>query len=217
MVKAKICGITNLADARTAIAAGADMLGFNFYRPSPRFIEPDLARQIIDALRDGPDNASTRVLMVGVFVNETSPDNLISVARAAGVDAAQLHGDESPEFCRDVAQLWSDAFLIKVLRIDESFSPEQARAYNTNAIMLDAFHAELRGGTGKVIDWTIARRVREITPCLFLAGGLSPENVAAAIKQVEPFAVDACSSLESSPGIKNLERVNAFVAAVHSS
>jgi phosphoribosylanthranilate isomerase len=216
LVKAKICGITNLEDARAAIAAGADMLGFNFYRPSPRFIEPAHARQIIDEARSGLEGNQT-VMMVGVFVNESSPGDVIRVAHESGVDAAQLHGDESIEFCGDLARHWSDGFLIKVLRVDERFVPEQARAYPTDAIMLDAFHAELRGGTGQVIDWSVARRVRELVPCLFLAGGLSPENVAEAIKQVAPYAVDACSSIESSPGVKNLERVNAFVAAVHSS
>jgi phosphoribosylanthranilate isomerase len=217
LVKAKICGITNLHDARAAIAAGADMLGFNFYRPSPRFIDPDRARLIIDELRSGRVGESPAVMMVGVFVNEPSPGEIIKIAREAGIDAAQLHGDESTEFCHQLARLWSDGFLIKVLRVDERFAPEQVRAYQTDAIMLDKFHSELRGGTGQIIDWGMARRVREMVPRLFLAGGLSPENVSEAIKQVGPYAVDACSSIESSPGMKDINRVSAFVAAVHSS
>jgi phosphoribosylanthranilate isomerase len=217
LVKAKICGITNLQDARAAIVAGADMLGFNFYRPSPRFIDPDRARQIIEELRSGREGKSEAVIMVGVFVNEASPDDVRRIARQAGVDAAQLHGDESSEFCGHLARLWSDGFLIKVLRVDKRFVAEQARAYQTDAIMLDAFHAELKGGSGQVIDWTVARRVREMVPRLFLAGGLSPENVSEAIKRVEPYAVDACSSIESRPGMKDFARVSAFVAAVHGS
>src|ERR1700682_6313267 len=103
MVRIKICGITNLEDARAAIEAGADMLGFNFYRPSPRFIEPQKAREIIEALRAEIENLATT--MVGVFVNESSPDSVIQIADQARIDAVQLHGDESIEFCRSLKAL----------------------------------------------------------------------------------------------------------------
>ena len=212
MTLVKVCGITNLADARAAIAAGADMLGFNFYRPSPRFVEPGKARKIIDALRAGTGNQA--VTMVGVFVNESSPASLMDIVTAAGVDAVQLHGDESVEFCRSLKQLLNGRMLIKVIRVTPSFAPSEALKYEADAIMLDTFHGEMRGGTGRVFDWTVARATRELAPRLFLAGGLSAANVASAIAQVDPYAVDACSSLESSPGKKDAERMRAFVQVV---
>lgn len=211
MTYVKVCGITNLDDARAAIAAGADMLGFNFYRPSPRFIEPAEARKVIDLLRG--EVTAQMPTMVGVFVNEASPDAVARIVTDAGVDAAQLHGDESIEFCATTKQLLHGKLLIKVLRVTDSFEPTETQRYNAGAIMLDAFHGEMRGGTGKIVNWTVARRVRELVPCLFLAGGLSPENVAEAIAEVAPFAVDACSSLETMPGQKDAERMRAFVRA----
>ena len=188
------------------------MLGFNFHRPSPRFIEPREAREIVEALRSEGGNLSLK--MVGVFVNEPSPESVIRIADEAGLDAVQLHGDESKEFCQEVKARLRDRVLIKVLRENAEFEPNKLSDYQADAIMLDAFHAELRGGTGTVVDWTFARRVCQLTPRLFLAGGLSPQNVAAAIEAVRPFGVDACSALESSPGKKNAERVRAFVRAV---
>ena len=212
MTRVKICGITSLDDARAAIAAGADMLGFNFYRPSPRFVEPLEVRKIIESLR--AETADRPITTVGVFVNESSPDAVMQIVFAAGVNSVQLHGDESVEFCHRLKELLNGALLIKVLRVTDTFEPSGVQQYDADAIMLDAFHGEMRGGTGQVIDWTIARSARELVPRLFLAGGLSPENVGQAIVQVNPYAVDACSSLESSPGQKDAERVKAFVQAV---
>ena len=218
MVKVKICGITNLEDARAAIEAGADMLGFNFYRPSPRFIEPSQAREIIGELELELEHSPKAAMMVGVFVNEGSPEALVRIAEESGVYAAQLHGDESAEYCRTVKQTWRDGLLIiKALRVGANFDPQEVGTYEADAIMLDSFHTQLRGGSGQVIDWSIARRARGVFPRLILAGGLSPENVAKAIAEVQPFAVDACSSLESSPGRKDPERMKAFVRAVRSS
>ena len=212
MVLVKICGITSVDEARAAIAAGADMLGFNFYRLSPRFVEPQEVRTIIEALRGETENQS--VTLVGVFVNESSPVSVMRVVEETGVGAVQLHGDESVEFCQRLKQLLNGKFLIKVLRVIGRFTPVETEAYDADAIMLDSFHGEMRGGTGHVFDWSIARSVRELVPRLFLAGGLSPENVAQAIAQVQPYAVDACSSLESSPGRKDAARMKAFVQAV---
>ncbi|HVS21449.1 MAG TPA: phosphoribosylanthranilate isomerase [Pyrinomonadaceae bacterium] len=216
MVRVKICGITNFADARAAIDAGADMLGFNFYRPSPRFIEPKDARAIIQTVRTEIDASSRTVKMIGVFVNESSAESLASIAGEAGVDGVQLHGDESFEFCGKLKAILKDRVLIKMLSVSDDFDPARAAEYEVDAIMLDAFHSELRGGTGRVIDWSTARRTRDLVPHLYLAGGLSPENVAEAIAEVRPYAVDACSALESSPGTKNAERMKAFVRAVRS-
>jgi phosphoribosylanthranilate isomerase len=198
----KICGITNLEDALAAISAGADALGFNFYRPSPRFIEPEEARRIIERL-------PSSVLTVGVFVNESGPETVAQMADTARVTALQLHGDESPAYCRAL----KDRFRIKALRVREDFEPLSAASYEVEAILLDAFAKEAHGGTGRVFDWSLARRTREVVPKLFLAGGLSPESVAEAVRVVEPYAVDACSLLESTPGRKDAARMSAFVAA----
>ena len=217
MVRIKICGITNLADARAAIDAGADMLGFNFFRPSPRFIEPHDARAVIAHLRTELAGGAQSVAMVGVFVNESSPESLARVARETAIDAAQLHGDESNEFCRRLKQLLPELTVIKVLRAGDEFEPEEAVTYDVDGIMLDTPHSKLRGGTGEVFDWALARRARDLVPRLFLAGGLSAENVGKAIAQVRPYAVDVCSSIESAPGRKDAEGMKAFVTAVRSS
>ena len=211
MVKVKICGITNFEDAVAAIEAGADMLGFNFYRPSSRYIKPERAREMIDRLRETNANASTQ--MVGVFVNE-SIESITQIAKNLKLDVLQLHGDESPEFCAELKSLAPDKAIIKALRVNGAFDPRTASSYSVQAIMLDAFHQQLRGGTGRVIDWDIAGTVRDLVPRLFLSGGLSPENIGEAISRVRPFAVDACSSLESSPGRKDSLRMKEFVRAV---
>jgi len=211
MVKVKICGITNFEDALAATEAGADMLGFNFYRASSRYIEPDRAREIVARLRSDGQNSSTT--MVGVFVDE-SIDSVVRIVNQVSLDAVQLHGDESPELCAELKSLVPDKAIIKALRVNGSFDPRSACSYSVKAIMLDAFHEQLRGGTGRVIDWNIAGTVRDLIPQLWLSGGLSPENVAEAISRVQPFAVDACSSLESAPGRKDASRMKEFVRAV---
>lgn len=204
MTLIKICGITNLDDALAAVAAGADALGFNFYKPSPRYLSPHSAREIIDQL-------PASVLTVGVFVNEDSPQAVKKIANEAGVKALQLHGDESPEYCRALA---TDTYVIKTLAVSGRFDFALARNYEVEAIMLDTKDSRLRGGTGRVFDWSIARQASEQLPKLFLAGGLSPENVSEAVMSVRPYAVDACSALEVTPGRKDHERMRAFVTAV---
>lgn len=211
MVKVKICGITNLDDARAAIAAGADFLGFNFYPPSPRFIEPKNARSIIDELKN------ESVTTVGVFVNEPSAEALIEIVDTAGVEAIQLHGDETADFCRALETLAANRLIIKVLRARDQSVIKAAVEYDKEAIMLDAFDPKLRGGTGRQVDLDLARCAAEVVPQLFLAGGLSPENVAHAIKTVRPYAVDACSSVELLPGKKDAGRMRAFVEAARNS
>ncbi len=202
----KICGITNLEDARVAVDAGANALGFNFYQRSARYIEPVEARRIIEEL---PGD----VLSVGVFVDEETPLRVEQIAEASGVQAVQLHGEESPAYCRAL----TGRMLIKALRVGVGFVPESVLDYENvaSAILLDAFSGIERGGTGRVIDWSRARRVAELTPQLFLAGGLSPENISEAMSVVKPYAVDACSRLESTPGRKDAERVRAFVRLAH--
>ncbi|HEX5833490.1 MAG TPA: phosphoribosylanthranilate isomerase [Pyrinomonadaceae bacterium] len=201
MTLVKICGITNLVDARAAVDAGADLLGFNFYRPSPRYIAPPDARKIIGQLPE-------TVLKVGVFVNE-GLHSVVRIATEARLSAVQLHGDESPEYCRELAE----TYVIKAFGAGDNLNLE---AYDVDAIMLDTKDDLLHGGTGRTFDWSIAQRTNRSVPKLFLAGGLSPENVAEAITTVQPYAVDACSSLEERLGKKNHERVHAFVKAVRS-
>lgn len=210
MVKIKICGITSLDDARAAIEAGADLLGFNFYGPSPRFIEPASVWQIIDSLKT--EYEPLRIETVGIFVNELI-ENVLNAITVSGVDVVQLHGDESPAYCDELKSHLSHQTVIKALRVSAAFEPVEGGNYDVDAIMLDAFHGQLRGGTGRVIDWDVARATREIVPRLFLSGGLSPENVAEAIATVQPYAIDACSSLESAPGRKDVRRMKAFVRA----
>ena len=203
MTLVKICGITNLPDALAAVEAGADLLGFNFYPASPRYIEPRKAREIIDQL-------PRHVLTVGVFVNQETPDSLRQIATEADVAAVQLHGDESPAYCQELA----DLYVIKVLAVRKKFNVQLAAGYDVKAIMLDASDKKLRGGTGRVFDWSVAKEVRKLVPRLFLAGGLSTENVQQAISLVNPYGVDACSSLEDVPGKKNHQRLRAFVKSI---
>ena len=201
-VRVKICGITNLEDARMSVNAGADMLGFNFFPQSLRYIEPETARRIINDL-------PAKVQKVGVFVNEENPQQVSDIA---GIDVIQLHGDESPSFC----QTLNERRVIKALRVDNDFSPTRVAEYQTEAILLDTFSAAARGGTGESFNWEIAKQARQFVSRLFLAGGLTPNNVARAISTVTPYAVDACSSLESSPGKKDARRVREFIAAARS-
>jgi indole-3-glycerol phosphate synthase / phosphoribosylanthranilate isomerase len=212
-VQVKICGITNLQDARAAIEAGADMLGFNFFQQSPRFVDPETARRIIQEIRpksNGP------VTMVGVFVNETI-ENVLRIAETVNLDGIQLHGDETAEFCERLKRLSPQRLLIKAMTTSGALDLNGLSDYQVDLIMIDAYDPKLRGGTGQTADWAIARDAAANLPGIVLAGGLSAENVAAAIAMVRPRAVDACSSLETSPGRKNAERMREFVNAVRTS
>lgn len=201
--RVKVCGITNLDDALLSVREGVDILGFNFYPGSPRYIAAVDARRIIDSL-------PSEVMTVGVFVNENNSDEVTRIARVAGVDAVQLHGDETPDFCASLGEL----FVIKALRVGADFSSETVARYATPAILLDAYSAKARGGTGLQFDWSIGREVAPLVNRLFLAGGLTAENVAEAIAAVRPHSVDVCSSIESKPGIKSEEKLKAFIKAV---
>lgn len=205
IVIVKICGITNLDDALAAVDAGADALGFNFYPRSPRYITPEAAQAIISRL-------PSWVLTVGVFVNEELETvKRIASLTGAGVSAVQLHGDESPEYCKAL----DDYYRIKVFHAGPEFKPWSVLDYDVHSIMLDAFdEGGIGGGTGRLSNWSVALKTRELFPRVFLAGGLTAENVGEAIKFVKPYGVDACSLLESAPGRKDPERMRAFVAAV---
>ena len=195
LVKLKVCGITSLEDARAAIDCGAEFLGFNFYRKSPRYISPEAARTIIEQLPSG-------VITVGIFVNEAQPQDVLEILKVSGVQLAQLHGDEDAAYCLEVGA----ERVIKALRVGEDFDVRQVLAYPAWAILLDAFDKTLYGGTGKTANWEVAREAAKLTR-LFLAGGLSPKNIAEAIQAVEPFAVDVNSGVESAPGIKAVNKL----------
>ncbi len=193
-VRVKVCGITNLGDALAAVEAGACALGFNFYGRSPRYIDPASARVIVGQV---PED----VLCVGVFVNEDGRA-IEETAAASGVAAVQLHGDETPEFCASLGCLR----VIKALRVGEGFRPESAAEFDAEAILLDSFSRAARGGTGQTFDWSLARAAREHARRHYHAGGLTPENVRA--------AVDVCSGIESAPGIKDRARMIDFFDAL---
>ena len=182
------------------------MLGFNFYARSPRCVSPAEARKIIEHLPEG-------VSCVGVFVNERAPADVERIAREAGLGAVQLHGDETPEYCQSLRGLTT----IKALRVGADYTPETAAAYHTDAVLLDAYVAGERGGTGHTFDWALATLTRERVPQLFLAGGLNPDNAASAVAAVRPYAVDVCSGVETAPGRKSPELMRRFVKAVDSS
>lgn len=204
MTLVKICGITNLEDALNAVSAGADMLGFNFYARSPRYLSPDTAREIVAKLPRG-------VITIGVFVNEPTPDDVVRIASAAGLSGVQLHGDEPPAYCAAVRV----NYLVKALAAGEDFRPEVLLDYDVDAFLLDAKHQTLRGGTGTVADWSRAKEATRMGKKIILAGGLTLSNVESAIRTVEPYAVDACSSLEKTPGVKDESLVQQFVELVH--
>ena len=203
MTRVKVCGITNLEDAIAALDAGVDLLGFNFYARSPRYVAPAEARRIAERLPAG-------VTGVGVFVNESGPEEVERIAREAGLGAAQLHGDETPEFCRRLRGLTT----IKALRVREGFAADACALYPTDAVLLDAYAAGAFGGTGHTFDWRLARLARERVARLYLAGGLTPENVAEAVGAVRPYAVDVCSGVETSPGRKSFSLMRRFVERV---
>jgi phosphoribosylanthranilate isomerase len=205
MTKVKICGITNSEDALLSAKFGADALGFNFYAKSPRYIEPEKAREIAEQL-------PPEVLKIGVFVNE-SPEKVCEIAEIAGLNAIQLHGEESPEFVREI-KARTNLEIIKAFRVSPEFKPEDVLQYKLDAILLDAYSPQEHGGTGETFDWKIARKVQEIFPKMYLAGGLSQENIFYALRETKPYAVDACSCLEEEKGRKNRINLINFITKI---
>ena len=201
-MKVKVCGITNYADAAMALDEGVDALGFNFYPRSPRYIRPEDARSIIRCI---PPFAIT----VGLFVNVSEPQQVSATARVAGVQVLQLHGDETPGYCRALAD-WT---LIKAVRIGENGVPSGLEEYAVQAFVLDAKDDALFGGTGKSFDWDLVRGLQRLRP-IVLAGGLRPDNVREAIRVVAPYGVDVCSGVECAPGKKDAARLKQFMDEV---
>ena len=201
-MKVKVCGITTYEDAVMVLDQGVDALGFNFFPRSPRYIRPEDASSIIRRI-------PPLVVTVGLFVNVADQNQVISVARTAGVQVLQLHGDETPEYCRRL----SDWPLIKALRIDSSGVPQNLEEYPVRGFLLDAKDDTHFGGTGKSFDWSLTGEIKRIRPIL-LAGGLRPDNVREAIRIVAPYGVDVCSGVESAPGKKDAGKLKEFMNEV---
>ncbi len=197
----KVCGITNPADARVAAEAGADAVGFIFAE-SPRLVSAEEARRISLAL---PEN----VLKVGVFVN-APPEEVLRVAREAGLDLAQLHGDETPEAVAAVRA--AGLPVMKALRVRNADDLADVERFDADLFLLDAYSEKARGGTGERFDWGVAKSLKG-RGNIVVSGGLAPENVREALDFFEPYGVDASSSLEDAPGKKNEESVRRFIVA----
>ncbi len=204
--KVKICGITNLEDARFAAGAMADYLGFIFYEKSPRYIEPAKAGAIINWI-EGPQS-------VGVFVNR-SLDDVNQIAKQTGIDLVQLHGTESPDYCRML-----DLPVIKVFHIDETTNSsklyDKVEPYLDVAsyLLFDTGSKGQWGGTGISFDWTLLMDLNMERP-VFLSGGLNADNVREGIMMTHPFAVDLASGVEKAPGIKDFDKIESFFNEMH--
>jgi phosphoribosylanthranilate isomerase len=197
----KICGITRVEDARIAVELGADAIGLVFYAPSPRCIDPTQAQAIIAAI-------PPFVTIVGLFVDPTQAQ-VETVLRGCCLNLLQFHGNEAPDFCRGfglpyikAARVGVDADLVQYL------SDHQA----AQGWLLDAWHDRLFGGTGETFDWKLIPR--HLARPIILSGGLTPDNVGAALRQVKPWAVDVSSGVESSKGVKDAAKIAAFIAGV---
>jgi phosphoribosylanthranilate isomerase len=201
-MRVKVCGITSYEDAVMAVDCGVDALGFNFFPSSPRYIRPADVRSILSRM-------PPFVVTVGLFVNVARQDIVAGTARSAGVQVIQLHGDETPDYCRKLVD-WP---LIKALRIGESGIPENLEEYPVRAFLLDSKDDTLFGGTGKSFGWHLAKEIRHNRPVI-LAGGLRPDNVREAIRIVEPYGVDVCSGVEKAPGKKDAGKLNEFMNEV---
>jgi len=200
MVRVKICGIKRLEDALAAVDAGADAIGLNFWRPGRRYVPPEIARVIAHTI-------PPFVARVGVFADEDA-ETIRRIADLCALDALQLHGAESPEFCRQF-----DRPVIKSIKVRGPESVEGLARYRVAALLLDTHMPGAMGGTGRAFDWSLAVRAKEAGPVI-LSGGLTPENVGEAIQAVAPYAVDVASGVETG-GQKDPAKIRAFIARVH--
>lgn len=213
-MKVKICGITNLDDALVAAEVGADYLGFIFYPPSKRAANPAEVEAIVKQLRQRPSCP----VLVGVFVSETA-EYIDEVLRRCDLDMAQLHGDETPYMVNDPRSILYGR-VYKALRpqsigeaeVEAEWFIAEAPAVRPS-LMMDSYHPDLVGGTGEISDWEIGKRMVKMTDGFMLAGGLTAANVAQAVREVRPFAVDVASGVEASPGKKDQEAVRQFIKA----
>jgi len=196
-VKVKVCGMTSLKDALVAVEGGADAVGFIFYKKSPRSVTMKTVREIVLELPPFVDT-------VGVFVDETA-EQVNKIADYCNLDIIQLHGDESPTYCKKIRRK-----VIKAFRIKDMQSVKKISNFQVSGFLLDTFSEKLHGGTGKVFDWNLALPAKKFGPVI-MAGGLTPNNVQQAVRQIRPYGVDVCSGVESEPGIKDHKKVRAFL------
>jgi len=199
-VKVKICGITNVPDALAATEAGADALGFVFYEDSPRAVSVGAAAEIIRQLPPW-------LVKVGVFVN-AAEDLVVRAIGECGLNLVQFHGEEPPEYC-----VRFGVMSMKAFRIRDAESLLALPRYATDAWLLDAYSADKPGGTGEPFNWDLAQEAGRNGRPIFLAGGLTPQNVAEAVRRVQPYGVDVSSGVESAPGRKDHGKVRQFVMA----
>lgn len=200
--RVKICGLTRPEDVRAAVESGADAIGLVFYPPSPRSVSPAQARALANEV-------PAFVTVVGLFVNPTR-EEVESVLEQVPLDLLQFHGDETPAFCAGFGRRW-----IKAIRVREAGEIEDAFADYRNAagLLVDAWDPERYGGTGKVFNWDLIPQERPLP--LILAGGLSSDNVSAAVEQVRPWAVDVSGGVEKDKGIKDIRKIRHFINEVH--
>ena len=202
MVKVKICGITNLEDAKAAVELGADAIGFVFAK-SPRQIKPEVAAEIINKLGQFKNFA-------GVFVNAPL-ETVKEIAKICKLDILQFHGDEAPEYCKAFRKTHK---VFKAFRIKDKNSLKLLRKYDVDGYLLDTFSSRLRGGTGKTFDWALAKEAGKLVSLIILSGGLNQENIKEAIKKVRPYMADVSSGVEKRPGKKDLRLMKEFIKAV---
>jgi phosphoribosylanthranilate isomerase len=200
-VRVKICGLTNLDDVLAAVDAGADALGFNFYAPSPRYIAPQRAAEMVARV-------PASVWTVGVFVDEAC-ERVAQIAATTGLTVLQFHGHESPEYCAG----WPGKTVIKALRVRDRSAAEVARTFGVDFILADAYVEGRLGGTGAPVETELLAGIDPDR--LILAGGLTPENVAVAVRTLRPFGVDVASGVEDAPGRKDWSLMKRFIANAH--
>ncbi|WP_130803311.1 phosphoribosylanthranilate isomerase [Acinetobacter ihumii] len=204
--RAKICGITRSQDVLSVVQAGADAIGFVFFPPSPRYVSPEQAQQLIEDI-------PPYVQVVGLFVNANA-DEIQSTLNQIALDIIQLHGDETPEQCQQIGRAckrrWYKAIQVKP-DLDVVAEIQRYQAAGASAILLDAWHPELKGGTGQQFDWT---KFPQLDIPLILAGGLSSDNVAEAIVTTQAYAVDVSGGVESAKGIKDQQLIERFMQGV---
>lgn len=214
----KICGVTSVADALLAARAGADLLGLNFYRRSPRFLSLPQARAISAGLRDA--SGEQRPLLVGIFVNET-PARIAQICAQVGLDSAQLSGDETPDMlCAPelravhVFKSLRPRTVVEAQTAAGHFATAAAAAARLPTLLLDAWHPGLYGGSGVQAGEDVARVLIRRVPRLMLAGGLDADNIGERLRALQPWGVDVASGVESAPGVKDADKVQAFITAV---
>jgi phosphoribosylanthranilate isomerase len=202
MIRIKICGITNLKDARAAVVAGADWLGFIFYKKSPRFVSPAVVQSIVSRLPES-------IKKVGVFVDESAA-RVRMIADACGLDVLQFHGQEASTYLKR----FKGYRVMKAVRVKNAASLKRAKASTADHLLFDAFDPKAMGGTGKVFDWDLLSEINKIKKPVFISGGLSADNVTALLERIRPFGVDVSSGVEKSPGKKDVRKMKRFIKTV---